>query len=52
MRVALHVDHIIPRSKGGPDELNNFQALCMSISAKLPIPLPALLSRPSAVYWN
>ena len=29
-QVALHVDHIIPRSRGGPDDISNFQALCMT----------------------
>jgi ATP adenylyltransferase len=27
---ALEVDHILPRSKGGNDDLSNFQALCYS----------------------
>lgn len=26
--IVLHVDHIIPRSKGGPDHLDNYQTLC------------------------
>jgi hypothetical protein len=26
--VILHVDHIVPRSRGGRDELDNFQTLC------------------------
>ncbi len=24
----LHIDHILPRSKGGKDEMNNYQTLC------------------------
>ncbi|TDL83998.1 HIT domain-containing protein [Palleronia sediminis] len=29
-KIALHVDHIVPRNKGGLDELSNFQALCIT----------------------
>ncbi len=32
-RKALEVDHIVPRNKGGSDDLHNLQALCFSCNA-------------------
>ena len=26
--IILHIDHILPRSKGGPDAFENYQTLC------------------------
>lgn len=31
--VILHVDHIVPRSKGGADTLDNYQTLCSECNA-------------------
>ena len=28
--VSLHIDHIVPRNRGGQDDLSNFQALCIT----------------------
>lgn len=27
-KIILHIDHILPRSKGGKNEMTNYQTLC------------------------
>jgi len=31
---ATHVDHIIPKAKGGTDDINNLQAMCSTHNLK------------------
>ncbi|MCC7046729.1 MAG: HNH endonuclease [Alphaproteobacteria bacterium] len=33
-RGSVHVDHIVPRSRGGSDELHNLRGLCASCHAR------------------
>jgi 5-methylcytosine-specific restriction endonuclease McrA len=34
MGKAAHVDHIVPKSKGGSDEVSNLRCLCVSCHSK------------------
>jgi 5-methylcytosine-specific restriction enzyme A len=34
VEVATHVDHIVPKSRGGKDALDNLQALCASCHSR------------------
>lgn len=33
-RVLMNIDHIIPKSKGGPDDIKNYQPMCQPCNSK------------------
>ncbi len=41
---ALNIDHIYPRSKGGPDHIDNYQLMCKVCNSNKGVQVPEHLS--------
>lgn len=51
--LATHVDHVLPRSKGGTDALGNLRAACRACNLRAGNRQPALDARPARrVGWS